>query len=167
MPKKTNKQDKKKQTNEVGDLIEKLMTQLEQAQDKEKRAVADYQNLVRRNQEDRTKLFEMASLGLIEDLIEPLEHLSMASQQLDDQGLNMVVEKLWQVLGQHGLEEFDPQDQNFNVESMEAVETDRPKGEPAKGGEILNKKTKNVVEVRSKGYKLNGKVIKFAKVVVG
>lgn len=123
------------------------------AQHKEQRAYADYQNLVRRTQEERAKLAKFASQQLIEDLLQPLEHLSMAADQLSDPGLDMVTSQLAQTLQQHGLEEIYPLGKPFDLETMEVVEQN--------GGDDI------VSAVVKRGYKLHGKIIQHAKVVLG
>ncbi len=139
---------------------EQLKAQVLQLQEKERRARADYQNLVRRNQDDRLAMIKLASSALIGDLLQPLDHLTLAAGQLNDQGLNMVIGQFWQALKDHGLVEIDPHGQEFDVATMTAVE-------PAKGDGKQPQTKGKVLEVRSKGYQLNGKVLKFAQVVVG
>lgn len=143
---------------DIGVFLESLVRdkQLDEATDalaREQRALADYHNLVRRTQQERTQIAKLASGQLIEDLLEPLEHLSMASEQLADKGLSMVVGKLWQVLEEHGLKEIEALDQEFNLDTMEAVEK--------------NGKGQKVTKVLKRGYTLNGKVIQHAKVIIG
>ncbi len=117
-----------------------------------KRALADYQNLLRRTQQERLKSIQLANQGLMEDLIQPLEHLEMAAQQIDDQGLNMVTGQLKRVLEDAGLKEIEAMDKKFDVDFMEAVE----KGD----------KGDKVIKIVRKGYLLNGEVIQHAKVVL-
>jgi len=146
MPKKDSK--KKVGSNEVVELQQQLAASLE----REKRILADYQNLVKRNQEERVKFLQLANKSLIETLLSPLEHLSMAAEQLDDQGLNMVIRDFWQVLEEAGLEEIYPKGKNFDLETMEVVDKE---GEGEK-----------VAKVVRRGYRLNGQVIQHAKVIV-
>lgn len=146
----------------LDELIEKLNGELELAREKERRAVADYQNLVRRNREEKIKIAKFAALDLVETIIDPLTHLSLAAEQLNDQGLNMVIAQLWMKLNEAGLEEINPIGQEFDVETMEAVAD--PSGEDSNKEE--SNKTQKVVKVVTKGYKLNGEVIRHAKVLV-
>lgn len=124
------------------------------AQDREFRARADYQNLVRRTQEDKGKLIKLAGKSLISDLLEPLSHLSLAADQLKDAGLSMVVKQLWQKLEQNGLQQLDVMGKPFDVTAMEATDIT---GE----GDLV------VTHVVTPGYQLNGEVIQHAKVVLG
>ena len=132
--------------------IAELEEQLHLAKEKEMRSLADYQNLLRRTQQERLRSIQLANQSLMEDLIQPLEHLEMAAQQIDDQGLNMVAGQLKRVLEDAGLEEIEVMDKKFNVDFMEVVE----KGE----------KGDKVVKIVRKGYLLNGEVIQHAKVVL-
>ncbi|MBT4124477.1 MAG: nucleotide exchange factor GrpE [Candidatus Pacebacteria bacterium] len=132
--------------------IIELEEQLHLAQEKEKRSLADYHNLVRRTQEERMKTIQMANRDLMESLVQPFEHLQMASTQIEDTGLSMVLEQLKKVLNDFGLEEIDVIGKEFDVEIMEAVEK--------------TEKGETVTRVAQKGYRLNGVVIQHAKVVL-
>jgi len=132
--------------------VEELEQQLQQAQEKEKRSLADYQNLLRRTQEERLKSIKLANQTLLEELVQPLEHLEMAAGQLNDPGLNMVLGQLKKTLTDAGLAEIEVLGKEFDLNLMEVVE---------KQGEA-NK----VVKVVRKGYSLNGVVIQHAKVVL-
>lgn len=138
--------------------LEQLQQQVTQAQESERRALADYQNLVRRQQSERQQTSKFATKALVSDLVQPLEHLSLASQQLNDQGLNMVIKQLWQTLESHGLQEMDLEGKPFDVTCMEAVENQSETEDPT---------DLQVIKVTRRGYRLNGEVLQFAKVVVG
>ncbi|MCC6710854.1 MAG: nucleotide exchange factor GrpE [Candidatus Pacebacteria bacterium] len=129
-----------------------LEQQLHQAQEKEKRSLADYQNLLRRTQEERLKSIKLANQTLLEELVQPLEHLEMAAGQLNDPGLNMVLGQLKKVLTEAGLAEIEVMGKEFDVNLMEVVE------KQAEGNKV--------VKVVRKGYLLNGVVIQHAKVVL-
>lgn len=128
-------------------------SQLQTAQEQARRAVADYQNLQRRVQEDRLKLVKLATQELVSELLQPLDHLSLAAEQLQDQGLNMVITQLWQTLENQGLQKLDVLGKPFDVATMEAVDA-------ASTGDV-------VIKVHTAGYTLNGELIKHAKVVLG
>lgn len=133
--------------------IKELQAQVQAAEDREKRALADYQNLVRRTQEDRGRLAKMASLDFATSLLQPLDHLSLAAAELKDRGLDMVVQQFWKTLQEQGLEELNVLGQEFDPTLMEVVE---------KQGE-----GKTVLKIIKKGYRLNGEVIQVAQVVIG
>ncbi len=153
--------------------VEELQNQLQACKEQVFRAQADYQNLVRRNQQERANLIKLATQDVIEALLQPLDHLEMAAQQIDDAGLNMVVHQFHQVLSQFGVEEITCVGQEFNVELMEAVESNHDQGQnrnDKKGNKDGNTsrdvETMRVSKVTQKGYQLHGKVIRHAKVIV-
>ncbi len=135
------------------EVLAEMQLQVYQAQEREKRALADYQNLVRRHQEERGKLLKFANRELIESMMQPISHLAIAAQQIKDQGLDMVVQDFRKVLEEAGLEEINPLGEIFNIETMEVIDKEG-KGE-------------TVIKVVKPGYKLNGEVIQHAKVIVG
>lgn len=137
--------------------VKTLAAQVATLQEREKRVQADYQNLVRRSREERSAFVKFATKELLEDLITPIEHLSLAAEQLKDPGLEMVLTQLWQKLGEHGLAEINPMGQEFDPNLMEAAEGSRP---------IDDDQAHKVTRVISRGYKLNGEVIRYAKVIV-
>jgi molecular chaperone GrpE len=129
-----------------------LKEEVQAAQEREKRALADYQNLQRRSMEERMAFIKMANKDLCQALLQPLEHLSLAAQNIEDRGLNIVVEQFWKELQDFGLEEVEVLGQKFDLNIMEAVEK---KGNGEK-----------VIEVVRKAYKLNGEIIQHAQVVL-
>lgn len=127
--------------------------ELLQQQDKALRAMADYQNVLRRQHDERRTIIKAANSDLLDSLIEPLDHLQLAAAQLNDAGLTMVLKQLLETLRNQGLEIIDPLNAPFSVETMEAVD---------KQGE-----GQTVTAVVTKGYRYNGQVLRHAKVVVG
>lgn len=136
----------------VSKELAELRTRLSEAQAKEMRALADYQNLIRRTQEDRAKLIQMANRDVLEALLQPLEHLEMAAVQSQDKGVMMVLDQLKKTLAQFGLEEIEVLGKEFDVATMEAVE-----------GSEQGKKVSKIIR---KGYTLNGSVLQHAKVLL-
>ncbi|MFZ1721922.1 MAG: nucleotide exchange factor GrpE [Microgenomates group bacterium] len=123
------------------------------AQQKEQRALADYHNLQRRTAQERTKLAKFATQQVIEDLLQPLSHLDMATHQINDTGLTMVVQQLKTALENHGLQKIDVLGKKFDVETMEVVDK--------------NGTGDTVIKVVQDGYRLYDMVIQHAKVVLG
>lgn len=134
-------------------LPAKLQTEVARARESEKRAIADYKNLERRNENERAQFIQFATRELVSSLLGPIDHLNLAATKINDQGLDMVVEEFDQVLQISGLTPFNPEGESFDLETMEAIEK-QGKGE-------------KVIKVVKKGYKLDGKVIQHAQVVVG
>jgi len=129
-----------------------LKEQLNASLEREKRVLADYQNLQRRSMQERLAFIKMANKDFCQILLQPLEHLSMAAENLKDKGLDMVIEQFWKELQNFGLMEIEVLGKDFDLNTMEVV---NKKGEGEK-----------VVEVVRKGYMLNGEVIQHAQVIL-
>jgi len=136
----------------VDDQLAVLQSQLVESEQKYQRAIADYHNLVRRNREEAVKKARLATKDFVSNLVQPLNHLTLAAQQINDPGLNMVISQLWQTLNQEGLEQVDCLGKPFDAETMEVVE--------------ISKAGKKVTKVLSPCYRLNGEIIQFAKVIL-
>lgn len=148
--------DLKKDSSEVEQLKSKIMeleANLALFQERERRALADYQNLLRQNQNDRASFVKMANADLLLAILEPIEHLSTVSEQLKDQGLEMIVRQLWQNLKNLGLEEIETLGKAFDLDTMQVVEK--------------LSESEEVSKVIRRGYRLNGQVIQHAQVVLG
>jgi len=131
----------------------RLVSERDSLKQKSLKSMADYHNLVKRQQKQQAQLAQVVSGDFIQSLIQPLEHLALASDHLNDHGLKMIVSEFWQALKERGVKEVNPLGEEFDENTMEAVEN-RGKGNRVK-------------QVLSRGYLLNGKVIKHAKVAVG
>lgn len=136
------------QATELAELQKLLAASLE----REKRALADYQNLQRRSGEERLTLIKMANKEICQALLQPLEHLSLAALNLHDKGLDMVVEQFWKELQSFGLQEIPVLGQKFDLATMEVVDK-KARGE-------------KVIEVVRKGFTLQGEVIQHAQVIL-
>jgi len=134
----------KKTKNAQGDLEHQL-----------KRALADYQNLERRIDEERRLLSHLSSALVIEKLLPVLDNLENAQKHLKDEGLEIVIKQFRDVLKTEDVSEItaegSPFDPNFH-EAVEILESD-------KDGVVL--------KVLAKGYKINDKVLRPAQVAVG
>lgn len=153
-PSKNKKAEDKVVNSQIADLVEQLQAQLDQAVERERRAQADYQNLMRRTQEERTRLIALANSDLLEELLQPLDHLELAAGQLKDKGLDMILGQFKSTLSQFGLEKIDALGKKFDIATMEVIEKENETGD-------------KVIKVVANGYTLNGQVIRHAKVVIG
>lgn len=126
-----------------------------------KRAVADYQNLEKRVSEGRSELTNWVGMNLISSILPVISHFDQALGSATEEeknsawfkGVEMAVKQLKNILKNEGLDEIVA-DGQFDPTLHEAVDT-----QDGIDGKILK-----VIEV---GYKIKGKVIKPAKVVVG
>lgn len=134
---------------------EDLEKKEQELEDKLKRILADYQNLERRVTEEKEELKKSANRGLILHLLPVLDTLYLANKHLNnDEGLKLSIQKFHGILAQEGLEDFYTKGMKFDPSIMEAVGV--KEGEE---GRVLE-------EVRT-GYKLNGKILRPAQVIVG
>ncbi len=126
-----------------------------------KRALADYHNLEKRVAEGRSEMNNWAATNLIEKLLPSLDYLEIAMNGASDEekksgwfkGVEMAVRALNETLRNEGLEQIGA-DGQFDPTLHEAVDT--RVGDEGK-----------VLEITRKGYKLNGKVLRPAQVIVG
>lgn len=134
--------------------------ELEELENRLKRALADYQNLEKRVGEEKGEWIKSANKSLILKLLPTLEHLETVLKTAKDQGesstwlegIEMIVKQFREVLREEGLEPV--QCESFDPQLHEVVE-------------IRNGPEGRILDVLSMGYKLNGKLVKPAKVVVG
>lgn len=141
--------------------IKTLETRVTGLEDQLKRAVADYHNLERRVREDSLSIAQFLRLELIDKLLPIVDNLDQSVTGVSEQesqsgwfkGVTMSVKQLHQVLSEEGLKEIDTNG-TFDPKYHEAVDT-------AEGEEG------NILKVMQKGYTLNEKVVRPAKVVVG
>jgi molecular chaperone GrpE len=145
--------------------IEKLRQQVDELNDRYLRQVAEFENFKRRNARERIELIQTAGKEVITDLLDVLDDSERAQKQMDTtqdvqqirEGVQLVFTKLRNTLASKGLKPIESLNKDFNVDLHEAV-TEIDAGEEMKG--------KVVAEIQ-KGYYLNDKIIRFAKVVVG
>jgi len=129
--------------------------QIEDLEDKYKRAAADYQNLKRRSEEEKGKIIRLANERLILNMLEVLDDLEESLKHIDDKdGVEKVIDKFRDKLKLEGLEEINPKGSDFNPYEHEAL--DSIEGEEGK-----------IINVYRKGYKLFDKVVRPAFVAVG
>ena len=119
-----------------------------------RRTLADYQNLERRIEEERKVLSKLSAVLLIEKLLPILDNLENAKAHINDQGLELVIKQFKDVLNQEGVEEIDAGGHEFDPNLHEAIETE-PAGQDNMVTRVLNK-----------GYKIEDRVLRPAKVVV-
>lgn len=127
-------------------------------EDKYKRALADYQNLIKQQAKEKIDFIKYANESFLRDLLPVYDYLKLSVSSLKEEeaknpwveGVKHVIKQFEDVLSQNGVESIKTIGEKFDPESMEAVE-----GE----GELVD------LELRP-GYKLSGKVIVPARVKV-
>ncbi|HEY5406192.1 MAG TPA: nucleotide exchange factor GrpE [Ginsengibacter sp.] len=146
---------------------QKLQNELEEQKDKYVRLFAEFDNFKRRTSKERIELMQTAGKEIIVSLLPVLDDFERAEKQLeeskdvsgqDKEGIMLVFNKFKKVLQNRGLQPMESLHTEFDVEKHEAI-TEIPVNDK-------NLKGKVVDEIE-KGYYLNDKLIRFAKVVVG
>jgi molecular chaperone GrpE len=146
--------------------LEKLKAVLEEANDKYIRKVAEFDNFKRRNAKERLELIQTAGKEVITELLDVLDDCDRAQKQLENsedskaikEGVMLVFNKLRNTLQSKGVKAMETINQEFNADLHEAI-TEIPAPNEALKGKVID-------EVM-KGYYLNDKIIRHAKVVVG
>ncbi|HKB88190.1 MAG TPA: nucleotide exchange factor GrpE [Patescibacteria group bacterium] len=120
------------------------------------RALADYDNLRRRTDVEKTLWIKFSSQTIITKLLTILDMLEKAQEHLKDQGLAIATLEFKKVLNEEGVEEITPKvGDEFNHELEEVIET-------VEGGE-----SGKIAEVLVTGWKYkDGNILRFAKVKV-
>ena len=145
---------------------EEFQAQIKELQDKYIRLMAEFDNFRKRSLKERTDLIKSAgedTLVNILPVMDDFERGLAAMESAQDvesvkQGVLLIYNKFKDFLTQRGVKEIEASRQEFNVDVHEAITKIPAPEEELKG---------KVVDVVQKGYSLNDKVIRFAKVVIG
>lgn len=151
--------------NEVISEIEQLTSELKEQKDKYLRLSAEFDNFKRRTAKEKIELIQTAGKEIISSLLEVLDDHERAEKQMEQtediglikEGNLLVFNKLKNILHQKGLKPMQIIGQDFDVEKHEAIA--EVTSEPKMKGKVIDEAVK--------GYYLNDKIIRFAKVVVG
>ncbi|MFT4023188.1 MAG: nucleotide exchange factor GrpE [Flavihumibacter sp.] len=145
--------------------LEKLQQELAESRDKYLRLVAEFDNFRKRTAKERLELIQTAGKDVIIPLLEVVDDADRAQKQLEKtkigpeaEGLLLTLNKLKSVLQVRGLKVMESIGTDFDPDKHEAI-TEIPAPAPDQAGKVID-------EVE-KGYYLNDKIIRFAKVVVG
>lgn len=146
--------------------IAKLRSELDEQKDKYMRLFAEFDNYKRRSAKERMELIQTAGKEVITSMLQVLDDSDRAEKQMQDsndpdqikEGVTLVFNKLRRTLQAQGVKPMESLHTEFDVEKHEAI-TEIP---------VSDKNLKGkVVDEIEKGYYLNDKLIRFAKVVVG
>lgn len=155
---------------EACDDAEKKIVELQEQLDKEKKEylflMAEFDNFRKRTLKEKSEIIKNAGENVLKGLLPIMDDFERgikaaeASPEAESvkEGVNLIYNKLKKYLNQNGVKEIDPADDTFDTEKHEAISV-VPVPDEEKKGKILD-----TVE---KGYTINDKVLRHAKVVVG
>lgn len=146
--------------------LEKVRTELEELRRKYLLLNADFDNFKKRNAKERIELINTANKEVIIALLDVLDDSERAAKQMETatdvnalkDGVMLVFNKLHSVLQAKGLKPMDSLHQEFDADLHDAITEIPAPTEELKG---------KVLDVLQKGYYLNDKIIRHARVVTG
>lgn len=166
--KKSSKKEKKEKSiiEELEKKVEDLEGKIAKDKDDYIRLMAEFDNYRRRTSQEKLELVSMASTDTIKGLLPVLDDCERAIKVLMDsddsdaakEGTELIYHKLMSYLQSKGLAVIDAIDKPFDTDLHEAVAQFPVQDDEKKG---------KVFDVVQTGYTLNGKVIRYSKVVVG
>ncbi len=121
------------------------------------RALADYQNLLKRFDQERVRIREEAIAEVLLPFLEVYEDIERAESFVKDEGLRLVKEKFEKVMRMFGVSEIELEGKEFDPEKAEVVDV-----RPAEKKEEENK----ISKVYKKAYRLKDRILQVGKVQV-
>ena len=157
---------KNKKEEELKKKIEELEEQKKELNNKYLHLYSEFDNYKKRTNREKLELIETASEKVILNLlpvIDDFERANKANEKVEDinvvkEGFTLIYNKLLQLLKRFDVTEIEAKGEAFNTDLHEAVTHFPAPTEEEKG---------KVIDVTEKRYKIKGKVIRYAKVVVG
>lgn len=155
---------------DVADALQKELDDTKAALDKEKREymflMAEFDNYKKRTLKEKSELIRNAAANAMRGIlpvVDDMERAIEAMKSSDDpaaikEGIDLIYNKFIKYLEQNGVKEIPTKGTDFDTEYHEAITTIPVENEADKG---------KVVDTVSKGYTINDKVLRHAKVVVG
>lgn len=161
------------ETEEKSVSAEELTKKIEQAEkeahewhDKYLRLSAEFDNYRKRTLKEKSDLIKLANEDILKNMLPVIDDFERGIENVDKsedidalkQGIHLIYNKFIEFIRQNGIKEIDAKEQTFDLDYHEALTK-----VPAPKEELKGK----VIDVVEKGYILNEKVIRYAKVVVG
>ncbi len=148
------------------DELAEAQIEIVELKDKYLRLYADFENFRRRTSKERLDLIATANADLLKSLLSVVDDFERAQVSFETstevaplkEGIDLVFSKLLKLLESKGLQPMNVKGESFDPDLHESVAQFPAPSEALKG---------KVIDEVEKGYYLNGKVIRYAKVVVG
>ena len=146
--------------------ISQLTEKCAELTDKILRVMAEFDNYRRRTLKEKSDIIKNAGENIFKDMLPLVDDFERALSSIQPtpenislrEGVEIIYNKFINFLGQNGVKAIDTENKAFDVEFHEAITTIPAPEESMKG---------KIIDCTTKGYTLNEKVIRFAKVVVG
>ncbi len=146
--------------------VEELQAQVEKEKKEYLFLMAEFDNFRKRTLKEKSEIIRNAGENVLKGLLpimDDFERGIKAAEQSDDsaamkEGITLIYNKLKKFLAQNGVKEIDPDDDTFDTERHEAISVVPVPDESMKG---------KILDTVEKGYMINDKVLRHAKVVVG
>lgn len=147
------------------EIVAKYEALVKELNEKYLRLYAEFDNFRRRTQKEKADLIKyggediiLSVLPVVDDMERALAHHKDAKDHKPlQEGLDLILQKIKTILSSKGVQAMEPKGETFDPELHDAITNIPAASEDMKG---------KVAEVVEKGYLLNGKVIRHAKVVV-
>lgn len=163
--------DLEEEMNETGeDVAQQKIEELEASLEKEKKEylflMAEFDNFRKRTIKEKSELIKNAAEAVLKGLlpiVDDFERGLKATENVEDpdavrDGMELIYQKLVKYLEKNGVKAIDPEDREFDTNRHEAISAVPVQDEAQKG---------KILDTVEKGYMLNDKVLRHAKVVVG
>lgn len=118
------------------------------------RALADYQNLVKRTDVEKQEIQMYATEQFLKKLLPIVDTLELAQHHVQNEGLALALKELHAVLNGYGVKKIEMQGASFDPHSMECIE-------------VVEGEKDRIVSVSQPGYQMHNKLLRAAKVQVG
>jgi molecular chaperone GrpE len=158
------KMKSKKDKNEVA--LQELGEKLAEITDKHLRLQAEFDNFRKRTMKEKAELIKSGGESVLVNILPVVDDFERAlnllkglpDEDAGKKGTQLIYNKFSEFLKQNNIKEIEALNKDFDVDLHEAITKIPAPDEKLKG---------KVVDVVQKGYTLNDKVIRFAKVVIG
>lgn len=139
------------------DKVQELGEKLAELNDKYLRLYSEYENYRKRTNQEKADLLINGSREMMKAILPIIDDFERALAATEDEGVQLIYNKMLKILEQKGLKAMEVKGEKFDENLHEAI-TRIPAADEAQKG--------LVVDVVEKGYYLNDKVLRYAKVVV-
>ncbi|MDE6008486.1 MAG: nucleotide exchange factor GrpE [Muribaculaceae bacterium] len=153
------------EVNTLESQVEALQQQVEKEKKEYLFLMAEFDNFRKRTLREKSEIIKNAGENVLKGLLpimDDFERGLKAAETSDDasamkEGMSLIYNKLKKYLSMNGVKEFDPEDNTFDTEKHEAISVVPVQDEAQKG---------KILDTVEKGYMINDKVLRHAKVVV-